>query len=102
MIIVKKSTDDFEKLISSGLVVVDIFAPWCGPCKILGPNIEHVVKELNVDLVKVNSDDNMEIATKFKVMSVPTLLLFKSGKLIDTKNGYMEINELKKWIGSNL
>jgi len=102
MIIVKKSTDDFERLISSGLVVVDIFAPWCGPCKMLSPNIEHVVKELNVDLVKVNSDDNMEIATKYKVMSVPTLMLFKNGKLIDTKIGYMEIDELKKWIGSNL
>lgn len=102
MIIVKKATDDFEKLISSGLVVVDIFAPWCGPCKMLSPNIEHVVKELNVDLVKVNSDDNMGIATKFKVMSVPTLLIFKNGKLIDTKIGYMEKDELKKWIESNL
>jgi len=102
MIIVKKTTDDFEKLISSGLVVVDIFAPWCGPCKMLSPNIEHVVKELGVDLVKVNSDDNLEIATKFKVMSVPTLLIFRDGKLIDTKIGYMEIDELKNWIGSNL
>lgn len=102
MIIVKKTTDDFEKLISSGLVVVDIFAPWCGPCKMLSPNIEHVVKELDIDLVKVNSDDNMEIATKFKVMSVPTLLIFKDGNLIDTRIGYMEIEELKKWIGSNL
>jgi thioredoxin 1 len=102
MIIVKKNTDDFDKLISSGLVVVDIFAPWCGPCKMLSPNIERVVKELNVDLVKVNSDDNMKIATKFKVMSVPTLLIFRDGKLVDTKTGYMEIDELKKWIGSNL
>lgn len=102
MIIVKKNTDDFDKLISSGLVVVDIFAPWCGPCRMLSPNIEHVVQELNVDLVKVNSDDNMEIATKYKVMTVPTLLIFRDGKLIDTKTGYKEIDELKKWIGSNL
>lgn len=102
MIIVKKNTDDFDKLISSGLVVVDIFAPWCGPCKMLSPNIEHVVKELNIDLVKVDSDDNMEIATKYKVMTVPTLLIFRDGKLIDTKTGYKEIDELKKWIGSNL
>lgn len=102
MIIVKRTIDDFEKLISSGLVVVDIFAPWCGPCKMLNPNIERAVKELNVDLVKVNSDDNLEITTKFNIMSVPTLLLFKSGKLIGTKTGYMETDELKKWIGSNL
>lgn len=102
MIIVKKNTDDFDKIISSGLVVVDIFAPWCGPCRMLSPNIEHVVQELNVDLVKVNSDDNMEIATKYKVMTVPTLLIFRDGKLIDTKTGYKEIDELKKWIGSNL
>jgi thioredoxin 1 len=68
----------------------------------LSPNIEHVAKELNLDLVKVNSDDNMKIATKFKVMSVPTLLIFRDGELVGTKTGYMEIRELKKWIGSYL
>ncbi len=102
MIIVKKETDNFEKLVSSGLVVVDVFAPWCGPCKILGPNIEHVVNELGVNLVKVNSDDNLDLVTKYSVMSVPTLLIFKDGNLIDKKVGNMEVLELKKWIESNL
>ena len=102
MIIVKKETDDFEKLVSSGLVVVDIFAPWCAPCKVLGPSIERAVNELGVNLVKVNSDDNLDLVTKYSIMSVPTLLIFKDGSLIDKKVGNMEILELKKWIESNL
>ncbi len=102
MIIVKRTIDDFDKLISSGLVVVDIFAPWCGHCKTFSPNIEHAVKELNVDLVKVNADDNLEITDRFNIITVPTLLIFKNGKLMGTKNGYMETDEIKKWIGSYL
>ena len=67
------------------LIVVDNWAPWCPPCRILGPVIDDLAKKLAGKLVfgKLNVDENKEVASKYEIMSVPTLLIFKNGKLID-------------------
>lgn len=73
-----------------GAVLVDFFAVWCGPCQMLGPIVEklaEVNKDKNVKIGKVNVDENPELANKYEIMSVPTILLFKNGKIVKTLNG---------------
>jgi len=72
-----------------GSIVIDCWAPWCGPCRMLAPTIETLAKENKGKVVfgKLNTDENMAIATKFGIMSIPTLLFFKNGKLVDKMIG---------------
>ena len=88
--------DNFEELVSGELVLVDFFADWCGPCKMLAPNLEELSKEYNV--IKVNVDEFEELARKYAIMSIPALYLFKKGEVIDKKIGYQELDELKEWL----
>ncbi|MCJ7464903.1 MAG: thioredoxin [Thermoplasmata archaeon] len=70
-------------------VVVDCWAPWCGPCRMLSPTIDALAKDLRgkVAFAKLNTDDNFNVAGKFKIMSIPTLLFFKNGQLVDKMVG---------------
>lgn len=80
---------DFDKLISSGNVVVDFWAPWCGPCKQLAPILKTISSEReSVTILKVDTDEYSEIASKIGVRNLPTLLLFKDGELRDTVVGF--------------
>ena len=73
--------EDFEKEINEE-VVVDVYADWCGPCKMIGPIIDQIADERSdVKICKVNVDEEQELAVQFKVMSIPTLLVFKDGEL---------------------
>jgi len=95
----KKEVEDF-----SGVVLVDFFAPWCGPCQIMGPVVEEMVKEnkeIKVKIGKLNVDENQDIAMKYGVMSIPTFILFKNGKAVDQKMGYGDKQELLKMIDDN-
>jgi thioredoxin 1 len=85
---VTDSTFDQEVLQSTQPVVVDFWAPWCGPCKALAPTFESVAVELDgkVKFVKVNIDDT-DIAQQYGVRSIPTLIMFKDGKVVSTKTG---------------
>ena len=89
-----------EKVKQSGKVLVDCFAEWCGPCRMLGPVVEKVSEEIDSCLFyKLNVDNAEEISTKYGIMSIPTLLLFENGELKKTSVGYVGEEELKEFIG---
>ena len=91
-----KKEEDFEKIIKKGKVVVDFYATWCGPCQLLGPVIEEVAKEeKDIQFVKVDIDQFMNLARKYKILSVPTIMVFEDGKLIRSHSGYLDKHELK-------
>ena len=100
------SLDNFDKEISSSNipVLVDFWAEWCGPCKMLGPILEEISKDLKdkLQVVNVNLDENQDLAMKYSIRSIPTLLLFKEGELIDTKVGLLPKSDLVDWLGSKI
>jgi thioredoxin 1 len=81
-------------------VVVDFWAEWCGPCKMIGPALEEISTELNgkVKIAKLNIDENPELAARFGVRSIPTLMIFKGGQVADTKVGAAPKTALSHWI----
>ena len=91
---------------SNGVVLVDFFAEWCGPCKIMGPIIEELAEEYKnkegVKIGKLNIDENQAVAQKFNVMSIPTLILFKDGKPVETLVGMQNKELLQELINKNI
>lgn len=88
-----------DVLEASRPVVVDFWAEWCGPCKMIAPSLEEISNEMDsVDIVKVNIDENPDIAAQFGVRSIPTLMLFKNGEHSDTMVGAAAKSKLLDWI----
>jgi len=91
---------------SKGLFLVDFSAIWCGPCKLMAPVIEELIKDNenkeNVKIGKVDIDNNKEISEKYNIMGIPTLILFKDGKIIEQITGYQSKEFLQNWIDKNL
>ena len=103
MSIVHLNSENFEAETSKGLVLVDFWAEWCGPCRMLGPIFEEVSGEIEqVKFAKVDITENQELAQKFGVMSIPTIVLFKDGKEEDRMMGVVPKEALKDWIESKL
>jgi thioredoxin 1 len=75
--------NEFEEQLSPGLTMVDVWAPWCGPCRTLTPIIERVSEERNVKLLKINADESGELTTSFGVRGIPTVIFFKDGQEVD-------------------
>jgi thioredoxin 1 len=97
------STFEHDVIKSEHPVVVDFWAEWCGPCRVIGPSLEDISNELagKVKVVKLNVDENPKTAEKFEVRSIPTLMIFKNGKLADRKVGAASKGDLSRWIGAH-
>ena len=98
----KVSDTSFEKdvLQSDTPVVVDFWAEWCGPCKMIGPSLEEIADELGekVVIAKINIDENPDAPSKYGVRGIPTMILFKNGEIADTKVGAAPKSALKGWL----
>lgn len=100
------NNDNFqEKVINNnGVALVDFWAEWCGPCRLIGPVVEELSKEYDgkATIGKLNVDDNREIAAQYGIMSIPTLLFFKNGQIVDKQVGVVSKSDLKKKIEAQL
>ncbi|BCI60686.1 thioredoxin [[Clostridium] leptum] len=87
---------NFDQIISSGVVVVDFWANWCGPCRMLSPIIDQLAEQFagRITVGKVDVDRESELASRFRIMSVPSLLFFQDGKLVETSVGVKNLEEL--------
>lgn len=92
---VTKESFEREVLKSDIPVLVDFWATWCGPCRALGPILEEVAKETaSAKIVKVNVDEEPELASEFRIMSIPTIIVFKDGKIVNKSVGLLQKNEV--------
>ena len=101
---VTDATFDQAVLKASGPVVVDFWAEWCGPCRMIGPALEEISNSLNgkVTILKLNVDENPATAAKYGVMSIPTLMLFKGGQLASRQVGAAPKQKLEQWITTSV
>lgn len=89
---------EFEQEVASGKVLVDFYADWCGPCQMLSPVIEQLEKETGIKVIKIDVDSLPGIARQFRVMAIPTLLLFENGKMVKRESAYMPIEHLRRFV----
>jgi len=103
MAIIHATDQNFGENIKEGLVLVDFWAPWCGPCKMIAPVLEELNGEIEgkANIVKVDVDDNQETAGKYGIMSIPTLVLFKDGEIVDKVVGFKPKEALAELIAKH-
>ncbi len=99
---VSDASFDADVLASAEPVVVDFWAEWCGPCKMIAQHLDEISKELDgqVKIVKLNFDENQQTAINYGVRSIPTLIMFKNGEAVDMKVGASPKSDLQKWIST--
>ncbi|MEQ2526934.1 thioredoxin [Robertmurraya yapensis] len=104
MAITNVTDQTFDTETGSGVVLADFWAPWCGPCKMIAPVLEELDAEIGdkLKIVKLDVDDNQETAAKFGVMSIPTLLVFKDGEVVDKVVGFQPKEALAERLNSHL
>ncbi|MBQ9700226.1 MAG: thioredoxin [Lachnospiraceae bacterium] len=100
-ITITKSNFDQEVLKSDMPILVDFWATWCGPCKMIAPVLSELATKHadKLKVGKVNVDENMELAQQYRVASIPTLLYFKDGELVKQTMGFMPLAEIEQWLG---
>ncbi len=103
-IAVSDDSFDTDVLKAEGAVLVDFWAEWCGPCKMISPALEEIAKEMDgrVQIAKLNIDDNPVTPQKYGVRGIPTLMLFRDGQVAATKVGAAPKNQLQEWVESVL
>lgn len=89
---------EFESEVKQGKVLVDFYADWCGPCQMLSPVIEQLEKETGIKVIKIDVDSLPGLARQFRVMSIPTILLFENGKMVKVERGYMPLEQLTRFV----
>lgn len=103
MAIIIGNEKEFENQIQGEAVLVDFYATWCGPCKMLSPVLEELAEERsNIKIIKIDVDQNESLAKQYRVMSVPTLFLFKDGKQVAMNSGFLPKPQIEEWIKNNL
>ncbi|WP_413379240.1 thioredoxin [Alkalihalobacillus sp. 1P02AB] len=104
MAIVNVTDQTFANETSDGVVLVDFWAPWCGPCKMIAPVLEELDAEIGdtAKIVKLDVDENQQTAGKYSVMSIPTLLVFKNGEVVDQTVGFQPKEALAELINKHL
>ena len=97
MAVIEINDKNIDEVIKEGKVLVDCYATWCGPCRMLAPIIEEIATEKNnIKFCKLNVDDNPDTSIKYGIMSIPTLLIFENGKLKSQTVGFKDKNELNE------
>ena len=93
---------EFSAAVASGTVLIDFWAPWCGPCRMVGPILDELDAEWQgrIRVLKINIDDNPDTPAAFGVRSIPAMMLFRDGKQLDTKVGALPKTALKAWAES--
>jgi thioredoxin 1 len=101
---VSDASFDLDVLKSATPVVVDFWAEWCGPCKMIGPALEEIAQTLGpkVKIVKINVDENPQTPSKYGVRGIPTLMVFKGGAVASTKVGAVPKGQLQSWIEQSI
>jgi thioredoxin 2 len=104
--VVDATDEEFHSVVdeSSLPVLVDVWAPWCGPCRMVSPALEKLAAELagRLKLVKVNADDNPDVSRRFEVQSIPTLVVLDQGRVVDKQIGALPEHRLRSWLESLL
>lgn len=98
------NSTEFRNEIENGVTVVDFFATWCGPCKMLSPVLEGLSSEMEgkANFIKVDIDQSMDLAGEFKIVSVPTMVIFKNNEKVDQLVGFLPKEKIKEVIENNL
>lgn len=100
MEVIEINESEFKDKIKGAKVVIGCYAPWCGPCKMISPIIEEIASESNnCEFYKLNVDEAEEVSQEYSIMSIPTILHFENGKLLNTIVGFKTKDELKELLG---
>lgn len=90
--------DNFNEVVKEGTILLDFWANWCGPCRMLSPVLEQLAEEENLVIGKVNVDEEEELSATFQISSIPALFLIKDGKVVNKTVGYQPLEALKEFI----
>ena len=96
--------NDITELEAAKVALLDVWATWCGPCKAIAPIVEELSEEYagKIEFFKADADENPELAKKFRVMSIPNLMIFKEGTIASRHVGFQDAEELRNWVKANI
>lgn len=100
--VINASDATFDEITGKGWVLVDFWAPWCGPCKMVAPILEQIASERDITIAKVNTDENRNTPGRFGVRGIPTLVLFNEGQVADQRTGAATKPNLDSWLDGHM